>query len=156
MKQSSLVTQALIALRQQPQIVVWLFLFLLPVPASAVMPPWVYDKARETAMFHVQVKILNVTGPAQTPGPCMVTGEVVRIFRDTPGTLKAGVTIKFTVDCSKPGGLVIVGGTLWTDYDSLMRAKYLEVFLDRTERGYEVALWQSRVIGAPTAQPTFP
>ncbi|HEV8714966.1 MAG TPA: hypothetical protein VGX03_19320, partial [Candidatus Binatia bacterium] len=112
------------------QVLVWLLLFLLPSGASAAMPPWVYQQARDTAMFHVQVKIRNVTGPAQTPGECSVTGEVVRIFRNTPGTLQQGATLDFTVSCSKHGDPVIVGGTLWTDYDSLMRAKYLEVFLN--------------------------
>ena len=120
-----------------------------------MMPPWVYQEARDKATFYVQVKVLNVTGPAKTPGECAVTGEVVRIFRDTPGTLKPGATLDFTVSCTKPGDPVIIGGTLWTDYDSLMKAKYLEVFLNRTERGYEVALWQSEIIDEPTEQPTL-
>lgn len=145
--------KSLVALRQRPQVLVWLLLFLIPASAFAMMPPGVYEEARETAMFHVQVKILNMTGPARTPGPCVVTGEVVRIFRDKPGTLKPGVTIEFAVDCSKPGDPVVIGGTLWTDYDRLRQAKYLEVFLNSTERGYEVALWQSRMIEAPTSQP---
>ena len=69
------------------QVLVWLLLFLLPSGASAVMPPWVYQQARDTAAFHVQVKVLHVTGPARTPGECATTGEVVRVFRTTPGTL---------------------------------------------------------------------
>jgi hypothetical protein len=101
------------------------------------------------------VKVLKVAGPAQTPGPCAVTGEVARVFRDKRGILKQGGILDFAVDCSKPGDPVVVGGTLWTDYESLRKAKYLEVFLNSTERGYEVALWQSRIIEAPTEQPTF-
>ena len=69
--------------------------------------------------------------------------------------MKPGVVLDFVVDCSKPGDPVIVGGTLWTNYDSLLKAQYLEVFLNSRERGYEVALWQSRIIEAPTEQPTF-
>ncbi|HKA55716.1 MAG TPA: hypothetical protein VKJ47_18845 [Candidatus Binatia bacterium] len=139
----------------RPQVLVWLLLFLLPSAAAAVMPPWVYQEARDKAMFHVQVKVLKVAGPAQTPGPCAVTGEVVRIFRDQPGTLKPGAVLDFAVDCSKPGDPVVMGGTLWTNYESLLKARYLEVFLNSTERGYEVASWQSRIIEAPTEQPTF-
>jgi hypothetical protein len=131
-------------------------LLLFPTVAWAVMPPWVYQEARDKAMFHVQVKVLNVTGPARTPGECLVTGEVVRIFRNTPDTLRQGAALDFTVSCSKPGDPMIVGGTLWKDYDSLLKAKYLEVFLNSTEHGYEVALWQSRIITGPTEQPTFP
>jgi hypothetical protein len=139
-----------------PLVLIGLPLFFLTTRASALMPPWVYQQARDAAMFHAQVKIVKVTGPAQTPGECSVTGEVVRIFRNTPGTLRQGATLDFTVSCSKHGDPVIIGGTIWTDYDSLMQAKYLEVFLNSTERGYEVALWQSRIIEAPTEQPTFP
>lgn len=135
---------------------VWLLSVLLPSGAWAVMPPQVYQEARDTAMFHVQVKIVNVTGPATTPGACTVSGKVVRLFRNKPGTLKQGDTLNFTVSCTRPGDPVVVGGTLWTDFHSLMQAKYLEVFLNRTKRGYEVALWQSYIIEAPTLQPAVP
>jgi hypothetical protein len=49
--------------------------------AEAVMPPWVYQQAREQATSHVQVKVTRVDSPAMTPGECETTGEVVRIFR---------------------------------------------------------------------------
>jgi len=48
--------------------------------AEAVMPPWVYQQAREQATSHVQVKVTRVDSPAMTPGECETTGEVVRIF----------------------------------------------------------------------------
>jgi hypothetical protein len=135
---------------------VWLSVFFLPSGVGAMMPPWVYQEARDTAMFHVQVNIAGVKEPERTPGDCTVTGEVVRIFRDKPGTLRQGERLDFTVSCTKPGDPVVIGGAIWTDYERLWKAKYLEVFLNRADQGYEVALWQSRIIGAPTAQPTFP
>jgi hypothetical protein len=135
---------------------VWLSVFCLPSGAGAIMPPQVYQEARDTAMFHVQVKITGVKEPERTPGECTVTGEVVRIFRDKPGTLRQGARLDFTVSCTKPGDPVAIGGTIWTDYERLLKAKYLEVFLNRTDQGYEVALWQSQIIEEPTAQPTFP
>ena len=49
----------------------------------------------------------------------------------------------------------MVGGTLWTDHDALRRAKYLEVFLNRVDGRYEVALWQSRIMEAPTDTPAI-
>src|SRR5262245_11452169 len=70
--------------RRWPLVLIWLQLLFLATSASAMMPPWVYQQARDKAMFHVQVKVVNVTGPTQTPGECSVTGEVVRIFRNTP------------------------------------------------------------------------
>ncbi|MBI3989943.1 MAG: hypothetical protein HY347_10050 [candidate division NC10 bacterium] len=36
---------------------------LLPSVGFAVMPPWVYEQARETAMYHIQVRVLGVEGP---------------------------------------------------------------------------------------------
>jgi len=139
-----------------PQVLAGLLALLLPAVAGAAMPPWVYLQARDTAMYHVQVKVRDITGPAQTPGECQVVGEVVRIFRDTPGKLTTGTTVAFAVSCAKASDSRPIGGTLWTDYDALKQARYLEVFLNSNEHGYQVASWQSRIIEAPTAQPTFP
>jgi hypothetical protein len=44
---------------------------------------------------------------------------------------------------------------LWTDVEALTAATYLEVFLDRVDGRYRVALWQSRIIEAPTETPTI-
>lgn len=126
----------------------------LLAPSLALMPPSVYEQARNDAMFHVQVRILSVNGPATTPGNCAITGEIVRIFRDKSGKLKQGTRVAFTVSCRKPADAEIIGGTLWTNYDSLLSAQYLEVYLNSNERGgYEVALWQSQIIEKATEQP---
>src|SRR5215471_13850231 len=99
----------------------WLLALLAPSWAFAAMPPWVYQQARQTAMYHVQVKVLRVQAPSQTPGECPLTGEVVRIFHDTTGRLQPGSTLTFTISCRKGSDThVPIGGTLWTDYDSLM------------------------------------
>jgi hypothetical protein len=126
---------------------------LMPALAPAVMAPAVYGQARNDAMFHVQVRVLSVNGPAKTPGDCAITGEIARIFRDKPGKLRQGMRVAFTISCRKPADAVIIGGTLWTDYDNLLNAQYLEVFLNSNERGYEVALWQSQIIEKATEQP---
>ena len=134
---------------------VWLSIFFFPSGALTIMPPEVYREARDTAMFHLQVRIIRVQEPEHTPGECSVAGEVIRIFRDKPGALQRGTRLDFTVSCTKPGNPVVIGGTIWTDSKRLLKAKYLEVFLNRTNQGYEVALWQSQIIEEPTAQPTF-
>src|SRR5262249_37499478 len=94
-----------------PQVLAGLLALLLPAAAGAAMPPWVYQQARDTAMYHVQVKVHGVTVPAQTPGECQVTGEVVRIFRDTPGKLTPGATVAFAVSCAKASDSRPIGGT---------------------------------------------
>ena len=55
----------------------------------------------------------------------------------------------------RPGDRIVVGGTLWTDHDRLKQARYLEAFLNRVERRYQIALWQSRIIEAPTDSPVI-
>lgn len=127
----------------------------LPTLAGAVMPPWVYEKARNEALYHVQVRILSVNGPAKTPGDCAITSEVVRIFRDRSAMLKQGTRLAFTVSCSKPTDQIMVGGTLWTDYDRLLQAQFLEVFLNREGQRHAVALWQSQIIDSPTTEPVM-
>ena len=99
--------------------------------------------------------MIRVAPPLKTPGACGVTGDVVRIFRDRRATLKMGTRLAFTVSCARRGDPPIVGGTIWKDYDRLMNAKYLEVFLNQDSGRYEVALWQSRIIEGPTAEPAF-
>ena len=132
----------------------WLLL-VSTLPSRALMAPEYYAQARSQASYHIQVRILSVNGPAKTPGECAITGEVVRIFRDTPGSLKQGMRLAFTVSCRKAGDQMIVGGTLWQDYDDLLRAEYLEVFLNKTNGTYAIAMWQTQIIDKPTNQPAM-
>jgi hypothetical protein len=151
-------TMAYVVTRTLVRLFAWvvaLELISVPWPVHAVMPPWVYEKARNEAMYHVQVRILTVNGPAKTPGECAITGELVRIFRDKSGKLKQGTRVAFTVSCRKSADPAIASGTLWQDYDAMLDAQYIEVFLNSNGRGYEVALWQSSIIEKPSDQPTM-
>ena len=123
--------------------------------ADAALPPYVYEQARDQATYHLQIKVMGVTPPAKTPGECETSGEVVRIFRDRSRTLRLGTRLAFAVSCSRRGDPPIVGGVLWTDYDALMRARYLEAFLNHENGRYQVALSQSRIIEAPTDKPVI-
>ena len=130
-------------------------LLLLVSPAAAVLAPEFYAKARKEAPYHVQVRILSVNGPLKTPGECAITSEVVRIFRDVSGRLKQATRLAFTISCRKPADELNVGGALWQDYDSLLSAEFLEVFLTKTNGGYAVVMWQSQIIDKPTNQPVM-
>lgn len=131
-------------------------LCLLPIAqAAATMAPEYYERARQEAAFHVQVRVLSVNGPAKTPGECAITSEVVRIFRDRSGMLKQATRLAFTVSCRKSGDEVMVGDALWQDYDRLLRADYIEVFLNKINDGYAVAMWQAQIIDKPTNQPVM-
>lgn len=135
--------------------IVGLWLVFVSSPAGAALAPESFAQARNQAAYHVQVRVLSVNGPAKTPGECAITSEVVRIFRDMPGNLKQATRLAFTVGCRREQDETLVGGVLWQDYDSLLRAEYLEVFLNKTTAGYEVAMWQSQIIEKPTTRPVM-
>lgn len=124
--------------------------------AHAMMPPGVYQKARETAPLHVQVEIITVAVPSPTPGGCKVVGKVMRIFRDTAGTMSTGRLIDFPVECRRANEVTTVGGAIYQDADALSAARYMEVYLEGEEKAFTVPLDQSRIIDAPSDTPQFP
>jgi hypothetical protein len=127
-------------------------------PARAVLPPSVYKMARDQAAYHIQVKVLKVEAPRRFPGRCLVTGKVATVFRDTKKTLKAGTTVTFHVSCRRKGDEIPMGGTLWTNYNGLKKARYLEGFLNAASKAtYKlgVARDQIRIIHKPSKSPKF-
>lgn len=124
--------------------------------AQAVMPPAVYEQARDDAPYHVQVAVRSVAVADQTPGACTVSGEVVRIFRDTGGRLAVGEPVTFSVSCTRAGDRVPIGGVLWTDAARLSAARFVEAFLLGVPPDLSVALYQSRIIEAPSETPQWP
>ncbi len=93
--------------------------------AAAVLAPEYYEEARRSAPNHVQIKIDKVSSPRGGLGDCAVKGEVVRVFR---GDFERDSKIAFNVSCYDYGAIPS-GPTLWTDYDALSSAKYLEAFM---------------------------
>jgi hypothetical protein len=132
-----------------------LLALLWPSLALAVMPAWVYEQARENSHASRSSQGAQCKGSTKDTGRMSRQRAVMRIFRDTIGKLAEGTPLEFTVSCHRAGDPTLIGGTLWADYDRLMKAKYLEVFLNSDETGYNVALWQSHVIDAPTEKPTW-
>ena len=131
-------------------------LILFATSAHALMAPEFYRQARADALFHVQVAIDKVTPPAKGPGSCMVEGKVAEVFKDAGNKLPAGTPVSFSVACHRKGEEVPIGGTMWTDTDALMSAKYIEAYLMPGVDGYAVAMWNSKIIAAPSKSPQFP
>ena len=131
-------------------------LLLLPVAASAMMPPEVYQKAREEAPYHVQVAITKVDAPRQGPGGCFVEGQVLKIFKDEGDRLKKDEIVGFPVACHRRGETVPIGGTVWLDTDQLEKAEYIEVYLNADADGFEPALWNYQLIPKPSDEPMMP
>jgi len=140
----------------QPVARLALLLILLTTSAHALMAPEFYRQARAEAAFHVQVAIDKVTPPAKGPGSCMVEGKVAEVFKDAGNKLPVGAPVSFSVACRREGEEAPIGGTMWTDTDALKSAKYIEVYLVPGVDGYAIAMWNSKIIAAPSKTPQFP
>jgi len=128
----------------------------LTTSAHALMAPEYYRQARADAPYHLQVAISRVEPPPSGPGACTVDGKIAEIFKDTSAKLTVGAPIRFPIACHRPGDRVLIGGTIWTDVEALMSARYIEVYLVDAGAGLEPALWQSRIIDASSSTPQLP
>lgn len=128
----------------------------LATSAQALLAPEFYRQARADAPFHVQVAIDKVTPPAAGPGNCIVAGKVAEVFRDAGNKLPVGTPVSFAVACHRQGEQVPIGGAKWTQTDTLTNAKFIEVYLAPGVDGYAVAMWNSKIIDAPSKAPQFP
>lgn len=116
--------------------------------AFAVLAPEYYEEARRSAPNHVQIEIDDVSGPRGGMGACDVKGKIVRVFK---GDLAPGAKLRFDVSCYDYGAIPS-GPTLWTDYDALSDAKYLEAFMSGDTKP-RIALDQVEIILEPRDQP---
>jgi len=135
---------------------IFLWLGLLASAASALMAPEYYRQARAEAPYHVQVAIDKVTLPDSEIGSCLVAGKVVKTFKDEGGRLAAGAPVSFGVACYRENAEVRVGGVIWTRTAALEAAHFIEVYLVEDGLGFDVALWNSRIVDMPTDEPQFP
>jgi len=135
-------------------IVLWL---CLPAGAAhALMAPEYYRQARAEAPYHVQVAIDKVTLPDSEIGSCLVAGRVVEAFKDDGGRLAVDTPVSFGVACYRDNAEMPIGGVLWTRLEALKSARFIEVYLVEDGQGFDVALWNSRIISAPSDEPQFP
>ncbi|BCW89921.1 hypothetical protein sos41_30890 [Alphaproteobacteria bacterium SO-S41] len=118
--------------------------FALSGAAFAVLAPEYYEEARRSAPNHLQIVIDDVGSPRGGMGDCMVEGRVVKVFK---GDLVPDAKLKFPVSCYDYG-TIPSGPTLWTDYDALSEAKYLEAFMSG-DTAPRIALDQVEIILEP-------
>jgi hypothetical protein len=96
--------------------------------ARAMMPPWVYEQARQTAPNVIVLEVTAVEAPANPPADCLVRGKVVKVERGT--AYKVGQGVELLVPCTREGAPRIVGGTIWQDIPSLEAAPRGRAYLD--------------------------
>ncbi len=121
---------------------------VLAAPAHALLAPEYYQEARRSAANHVQIKLDSVEAPDGGMGACPVEGEIVRVFR---GAMQPGERVAFTVSCYDYG-TIPDGATLWTDYDALNQAKFVEAFLS-ADTPPRIVLDQIEIILTPRDKP---
>ena len=105
--------------------------------AQAVMPPEVYQRARDEAPFHLEVEVISVTTPEADYGVCQVWARVVMIARDTPGRISLGQELGFGVDCvhrdADPNAAP--DGPLFEIAEDLQPDRRLDVYLEGSAWG---------------------
>lgn len=140
-----------------PWMVAWLGFVvashILFAPAWASIDPIHFQRAREKAAHHVQVRILAVMDDDQS-GACRILGEVVRVFRTRAKPLAPGHAVNFELRCRKPDDPPL-SCVIAQSHAAVHKAHYVEVFLDEgwaAGDAFMVAMEQARLIALPTAQ----
>lgn len=121
---------------------------------------WWMLKARRESPCHLQVRVLRVRDATSLANPFQwaVDGEICRVFRsgtghgeNSPGRLACGETVSFEIEfCIRKDARRQPMGPILVPLDSLIPARFLEVFLDDDPR---VPDGQVISIDEPTASP---
>ena len=96
--------------------------------ASALMPPYVYESARDNAASVILLTVEKVTPPRRSFGSCTVDGTVARVERGT--TYQVGQKVSIGVPCARPDASPPIGGTIYQDIGTLTASKFGRAYLD--------------------------
>lgn len=129
------------------------------IPARAAVPPDM--GAVKYAPYHVQIVVTGVelyhASGENEISSCLVSGRVVRIFRDRVGDLALKAPVAFGLPCVPPEDTVELnpGPLYYYDTDRLEGAAVMEVLLDRTTNGFYAVEDQYflEMLDAPTDEP---
>ena len=98
------------------------------------LAPQYYQEARENAPFHLIVTDLQMS-PAHEPFErfrlLRIIGKVEQVLRGH-AEIEVGDQIEFNLPVLKPGWGAAIGGDHQTDYDRLVQAQRLEIYLQGT------------------------
>jgi|HigsolmetaAR201D_1030396.scaffolds.fasta_scaffold33038_2 hypothetical protein len=117
--------------------------------AAALMPPEVYEEGRNSAPYHLEVRIVAMTPDDDPIGQCAVEAVVETVHRDGSARLAPGDAVTFDVDCVRADAdpNQILDGVLYERVEDLAPGTLLDVYLTDAFLGYEVVLGQVTVIG---------
>ena len=119
--------------------------------AQAMMPPYVYEEARENATYHLTVEIIAVTASEDAVGECHIEAKVADIMRDRTDAVAIGDSVNFSVDCLRadadPNEIPSCVMFLTTEY--LVTGARLEAYLNGGPEDYGVAEGQVSFVTSP-------
>lgn len=103
---------------------------LWPWPAAALMPPYVYESARDSAASVIVLTVEKVTPPRRPFGSCVVEGAVAKVERGT--AYQVGQKVTLDVPCATPDATPPIGGTIYQPTPALTASKFGRAYLDET------------------------
>ncbi|MBL6928383.1 MAG: hypothetical protein ISR44_04360 [Rhodospirillales bacterium] len=128
--------------------------------ASAILPPDQYKAMRAMAGYHLQIRVVEVTAPTdgKRKRSCTVRGRVVSIFRSPPGRMALEDEVAFPVSCRLDDDTddeILVGPDAVFAVRELNESPFIEVYLNRTEKGFVLADYGMgiRLSSCPTDTP---
>ena len=118
-----------------------------------MMSPHAYENARANAPFHIQLWRFNRNDPQKNSGSLLVTGRIVRIFRNPAGFLHWGQRVSFAIPVIDRKQVPMTGGTIYHSRERIGPACYLEAFLESWEGQINLVYSQVAAISHPTLRP---
>lgn len=97
-------------------------------PALALMPPYVYETARNEAPNVVIVAVDDVKVTPREFGTCDVGGTVKVVERGD--TFRVGQPMRLAVPCARPDASPPIGGIIYQVTEKLTGAKFGRAYLD--------------------------
>lgn len=116
-----------------------------------MLAPQVARRARDSAQYHVRLRVSSVEAPAgYEGGPCTLVASIERVFR---GPALAQPSLRVPICCFVPPDDSPTGPE-WLDFSRLVPGATLEAFLNVTAGGkFEVALYQIAFTASEQAEP---
>ncbi|MEP9350021.1 hypothetical protein [Xanthobacter sp. KR7-225] len=101
---------------------------LHPGAALALMPPYVYQTARDDAASVIVIAVEAVKAPKRVFGNCTVDGTIAKVERGT--TYQPGQKVSLEVPCAAPDAYPPIGGTIYQNLPDLKASKFGRAYLD--------------------------
>lgn len=124
---------------------------LWTVGAQAMMPPYVYEEARDNATYHLTVEIIAVTASEHAVGTCQIEAKVADVMRDRSDSVAIGDNVNFSVDCLRvdTDPNEIPSCVMFLTTERLVAGARLEAYLNGGPDDYRVAEGQVSFVTAP-------